>query len=190
VFADGPLEVGGLFSEPDPLWAVRLVSLSGCETGMPDPADLADEYISVAAGFMFLGASTVLSTLWVADVLASAILIRDWYAAVRTGARPSDALAGAQRRLRGMRTREVIRILKATLHDAKRTRDAKMADDVQQLIRDHETKGGAFGRRRPFAHPVFWAGFTLNGIDLTPQLGPMKRKPRPQSRSSPTQSNR
>jgi CHAT domain-containing protein len=46
-----------------------------------------------------------------------------------------------------------------------------MRDEVERLIRDLKTKGGAFGRRRPFAHPVFWAGFTLNGIDTAPRLG-------------------
>jgi CHAT domain-containing protein len=171
VLADGHLEVGDLFSKPVPLWAVRLISLSGCETGMPDPADLADEYISVAAGFMFLGAATVLSTLWVAEVLASAILFRDWYGALRTGARPSDALAGAQRRLRDMRAREVIGILKTTLREAERARDERMLDEVRKRISGLEANGGAFGHRRPFAHPVFWAGYTLNGIDSAPQLG-------------------
>jgi hypothetical protein len=76
IFArDEQLELGTLFDEALSLSQTSLVVLSACETNITDPDDLADEYLSLASGFLFAGAPAILSTLWVVNDLASALLL-------------------------------------------------------------------------------------------------------------------
>jgi CHAT domain-containing protein len=79
-----------------------LVYLSGCETALGREADNAfassSDENSLAESFLIAGARTVVATLWQVDDAGAASVAEDFYAQLRSGASPDDALARAQRR--------------------------------------------------------------------------------------------
>ena len=87
---------------------------------MTDPRDLADEYLGLASGFLFAGASSVLSTLWAVQEAPAMLLSARYYSERQRGARPSAALRAAQRWLRGAGPADVRRTL-------------NRADDLERL---------------------------------------------------------
>ncbi|MEA3340519.1 MAG: CHAT domain-containing tetratricopeptide repeat protein, partial [Chloroflexota bacterium] len=100
----------------------RLAFLSACETGLVG-ADLPDEVVGLASGFLQAGAAGIVSTLWAVNDRSTALLAERFYAHWKgDGMEPADALAAAQRWLRD------------------------------------EAEGGRY------AHPYYWAGFTLTGV--------------------------
>ncbi|MEA5498447.1 CHAT domain-containing protein [Limnoraphis robusta Tam1] len=57
----------------------RLVTLSACETGIPDFNNISDEYISLPYGFLLAGSTNVVSSLWEVDATATALLMIKFY---------------------------------------------------------------------------------------------------------------
>ena len=95
---DGLLEVHEILSLST---TSPLVYLSGCETALSPTTDntfapSSDEN-SLAESFLIAGARTVVATLWRVDDAAAADIAEDFYARLRAGASPDDALAHAQR---------------------------------------------------------------------------------------------
>jgi CHAT domain-containing protein len=79
-----------------------LVTLSACETGVSAVAP-GDELIGLVRGFFYAGAPSLLLSLWTVDDEATAELMTDFYATLRQGSRPAEALRAAQ--LRQLRER-------------------------------------------------------------------------------------
>jgi CHAT domain-containing protein len=153
---DGTLTLGEMFDDEMPLRPAAEISLLGCETSMTDPRDLADEYLGLASGFLFAGASSVLSTLWAVQEAPAMLLSARYYSERQRGARPSAALRAAQQWLR-------------TAGPADIRRTANHADDLERLgllndaIRDALPRIRQPARpwgRRPFAHPIVWGAYT------------------------------
>jgi CHAT domain-containing protein len=153
---DGALTLGEMFDEEMALRPAAEISLLGCETSMTDPRDLADEYLGLASGFLFAGASSVLSTLWAVQEAPAMLLSARYYSERQRGASPSAALRAAQRWLRG-----------AGLSDVRRT--LNRADDLERLGLLNDALRDALPRirqparpweRRPFAHPIVWGAYT------------------------------
>jgi CHAT domain-containing protein len=57
----------------------RLVTLSACETGLIDFQNTSDEYIGLPGGFLYVGASNVISSLWTVNDLSTAFLMIKFY---------------------------------------------------------------------------------------------------------------
>jgi len=80
-----------------------LVFLSGCETGMGNSwatlFDRTEDYATLAQGFLYGGAGSVVATLWRVDDEASAAVAEAFYGAWKDHADPVAALAEAQRSL-------------------------------------------------------------------------------------------
>jgi CHAT domain-containing protein/tetratricopeptide (TPR) repeat protein len=136
-----------------------LTVVNGCESGMVRP-DRVDEYVGLASGFLYAGATCVLSTLWAVYDLSSALLSlrfhREWLA----GRAPGAALAAAQRWLRdipsGVALRdEVLPGLLALLET-----DEQRAACAEAAGRYAASCPG----RPPFASPAHWAPYTANGL--------------------------
>lgn len=89
---DGPLTLDELRALQLP---VRLVALSACETGLSRLAP-GDEVLGLVRAFTLAGADAVLATLWPVDDAACAGLVACFYAALRAGAGPAQALQRAQ----------------------------------------------------------------------------------------------
>ncbi|AFY38473.1 TPR repeat-containing protein [[Leptolyngbya] sp. PCC 7376] len=62
-----------------------LVSLSACETGITDLNSLGDEYVGLPSGFIYAGASAVISSLWPVSDLATSILMIQTYHYLKNG---------------------------------------------------------------------------------------------------------
>ncbi|WP_249070612.1 CHAT domain-containing protein [Argonema antarcticum] len=57
----------------------RLVTLSACETGLIDFQNTSDEYIGLPSGFLYAGASNVVSSLWTVNDISTAFLMIKFY---------------------------------------------------------------------------------------------------------------
>ena len=76
-----------------------LVVLSGCETGRSAVAG-GDEILGLVRAFLGAGAATLVVSLWLVQDETTASLMADFYAEIRAGATPAQALRHAQQRLR------------------------------------------------------------------------------------------
>ncbi|MEZ5045345.1 MAG: CHAT domain-containing protein [Saprospiraceae bacterium] len=153
--SDDKLELGCLFDEALLAKQLHMAVLSACETGITDPASLSDEYLGLGSGFLFAGASTILSTLWPVSDQATALLMRQFYYSFKfLGYSPPEALQRAQQWLKGSTIKEQ----DALLHNLD-YRSSKNENDYQRGIGNR-----AFGESLNPSHPYFWAGFKILGI--------------------------
>jgi CHAT domain-containing protein len=155
------LSLDELFADGLPLAHAPQVVLSACESGVVSAEDLADEVLGIASGFLFAGASKVVSTLWPVNDLASLLLMERFYDyEVRANLDAAAALRKAQLWLRDAATAgrlcEFFR-REGRRHGGKQT----LADGVAQRLRRHFFFMPPDAR--PFAHPYDWAAFALNG---------------------------
>jgi CHAT domain-containing protein len=137
-----------------------LTVISGCESGMLRP-DRVDEVVGLPSGFLYAGATCVLSTLWAVYDLSSALLMDRFHAEWLGGKSVAAALREAQRWLRddivsGPYLRDhVLPPFLARLDD----------DDLRRLCtRRAAAYAEGFPDRPPFASPVHWAPFIATGV--------------------------
>jgi CHAT domain-containing protein len=86
----------------------RLVTLSGCETGLTDLTSLSDEYIGLTSGFLIAGSPSVVSSLWRVNDLSTALLMIKFYQNLKSGSTVAIALNKAQTWLRDATTAELL----------------------------------------------------------------------------------
>lgn len=89
---DGRLTVGELY---DLNLNADLVTLSACETALGKIAG-GDDVVGFTRGFLYAGASSIVSTLWKVDDEATARLMQAFYKSLRAGADKRQALRSAQ----------------------------------------------------------------------------------------------
>jgi CHAT domain-containing protein/tetratricopeptide (TPR) repeat protein len=147
----------------------RLVVMSACETGLVDPGDLADEYLTLPAGFLLAGAPGVVSTLWTVDDLSTALLMQRFYlyhlkgdpnSQQRRPLCPAQALRRAQQWLRDKVTAKMAAKFYRQRVDALRAQEDKAFMSAQEAFFYYDQQPPD---SRPFAHPVYWAPFTMSG---------------------------
>jgi CHAT domain-containing protein len=136
-----------------------LTVISGCESGMVKP-DRVDEYVGLPSGFLFAGATCVLSTLWAIHDLSSALLMQRFHQHWLAGQGIAAALRQAQRWLRdipsGVHVRDHLLpdLLQGVTDEDIRARCRRWAD---WLAASHPD-------RPPFGSPVHWAPFVATGL--------------------------
>ena len=157
----GALTLGALFDDAVELPHVHAVTLSGCETTMT-ALDPADEWLGLAAGFMFAGAPAVLSTHWAVHELAASMLVERYYRALRAGRRPSAALAIAQRWLRKDVTHRTCRAFARRVSERMSEAERELVDHLLDELPE-TGRSRRFGH--PFAAPVYWGAHTVAGLD-------------------------
>jgi CHAT domain-containing protein/tetratricopeptide (TPR) repeat protein len=146
----------------------RLTILSGCETGLQNP-DVMDEAVHFPLGFLYAGASCVISTLWEVDDLSAALLLDRFHAECSVGLAPATALKKAQLWLRdeitsGEELREaVIPLLVERISDEALRAECRDAADFYATLSPTAP---------PFRSPLHWAPFIATGraypVDVTP----------------------
>ena len=146
------------------LLSSRLVTLSACETGITDVLlGSPDEYVGLPAGFMLSGAPCVVSSLWSVDDASTSMLMERFYSNhIIKGMDIPSALQEAQQWIRGLTYLEVAKYVSECRSPAKtgqRNNDLRSAGqtaDAAPLATDLQNA-------KPFDHPYYWAGFTVNG---------------------------
>ena len=78
----------------------QLVTLSACETGV-NGLTVGDEVVGLTRGILAAGCSTVVASLWTVSDESTAHLMERFYACLRDGAEPAEALRTAMLALRG-----------------------------------------------------------------------------------------
>ena len=130
----------------------RLVSLSACQTGLVTRV-VTDEYIGLASGFLYAGASNVVSSLWsVSDFSTAFLMIRFYENLQNQDLSVCQALQAAQNWLRKITRQDFLIWLK----------------DEVKIEEDRVDEIDIFLRRKlpshPFVDPQYWAAFCAIGM--------------------------
>jgi CHAT domain-containing protein len=133
---------------------LREVILSGCETAMAQVARRPDELLGFPAAFLEHGAATVVATQWPVDDWAAAALMGRFYRE-RPAKTAGQAMRAAQNWLREVMAGELSELLRPLKREPGPVGEA--AAEIRTSL------AGLDPAARPFAHPYFWAGFTVSG---------------------------
>jgi CHAT domain-containing protein len=148
------LTLGELQEQTGELSSIRLLTLTACESGIPETEELPEEYVSLPGGFMQAGVPRVISTLWTVNERASVMLLAFFHEYYHRGSDPAEALRKAQLRLRSITYRELADLPVFSDSDAW---------GVQNLHSGFKKDAQKDPGGRPFERPYYWAAFTING---------------------------
>jgi CHAT domain-containing protein/tetratricopeptide (TPR) repeat protein len=151
----GRLTLGEILRDVS-LSRARLVVLSACETGLTKVEERHEEYLGLPAGFLYAGATTVVSSLWKVDDVATWLLMRAFVRELAAGAATWVALRKAQQELRGLSGEYVLQ----QVESAAEQEDDPVRREAMLCAGRALRQVGPF----PFAGPYWWAGFTVNGL--------------------------
>jgi CHAT domain-containing protein len=156
------LTLAELQTEAVDLSAARLVTLSACETGISDIFQgSAEEYVGLPAGFLLAGVPCVVSSLWEVPDESTALLMERFYQLHRRdGLEVAAALCAAQSWVRQLSIGEVATYAEQVYRKAPRDYEPTLLryrNHYQQIAQYNPSL-------RPFAHPYYWAAFTVNGV--------------------------
>jgi CHAT domain-containing protein/tetratricopeptide (TPR) repeat protein len=147
----------------------QLVILTACESALVTLADTTGEQLGLPSALIATGAATVIGSLWLVNDLATALISRHLFRVLFDSSdkmiiSPGRALWHAQRMLRDLSSDDVARILhQIEVNLPSETPGAPTGTGLTrasvQAARASTLARGA----RPFAHPVYWAGFGCYG---------------------------
>nr|WP_254053088.1 CHAT domain-containing tetratricopeptide repeat protein [Microcystis sp. MC19] len=147
----------------------RLVTFSACESGIIESkADsISDEYVGLPSGFLFAGSSSVVSTLWTVDPLATTLFMAKFYhdlkrISIQDQGSIAIVLNNTQTWLRTLNSKKLARIkdsqkfqqLLDRVFESKRDR-RKFQDLLEAAVKREPY---------PFANPYYWTAFIATGI--------------------------
>ncbi|MFM6053884.1 MAG: CHAT domain-containing protein, partial [Sphaerospermopsis kisseleviana] len=140
----------------DKLPHCSLMTLSACESGLTDIADITDAFVGLPGGLLIAGAKAVVSSLWLVKDLATALLMIKFYEyLINSKSSPqsvSIALNQAQQWLR-----------KATTADLIKWSGALPLEPELKLELRGKLRGCYHLNDIPFANPYYWAAFCAIG---------------------------
>ncbi|MDY7050366.1 MAG: CHAT domain-containing protein, partial [Microcystis panniformis WG22] len=147
----------------------RLVTLCFGESGIIESkADsISDEYVGLPSGFLFAGSSSVVSTLWTVDPLATTLFMTKFYhdlkrISIRDEGSIAIVLNHTQTWLRTLNSKKLARIkdsqkfqqLLDRVFESKRDR-RKFQDLLEAAVKREPY---------PFANPYYWTAFIATGV--------------------------
>ncbi|MEG4171714.1 MULTISPECIES: CHAT domain-containing tetratricopeptide repeat protein [unclassified Microcoleus] len=138
-----------------PLSKCSLVTLSACETGLTDIQNTTDEYIGLPSGFLYAGATSIISTLWTVNDVSTAILMIKFYELLLSETRPPVAIAlrDSQMWLRDATVQDLV-----DWAERSKLLDSESKNRIQKNYkRDYDDDD------RPCQSPVYWAAFCAVG---------------------------
>jgi CHAT domain-containing protein len=162
--ADGMLTLGDLQRGVVDLSAARLVTLSACESGISDIIQGSpDEYVGLPAGFLLEGVPNVVSSLWSVPDISTALLMQRFYDNhINKQLGLAAALREAQLWLQQLSIGELLQRLREWKQQADEyTQEALYDREFYYQVQADQDKD-----LQPFAHPYFWAAFTVHGLGI------------------------
>jgi CHAT domain-containing protein len=147
----------------------RLVTFSACESGIIESkADsISDEYVGLPSGFLFAGSSSVVSTLWTVDPLATTLFMAKFYhdlkrISIRDEGSIAIVLNHTQTWLRTLNSQKLAQTknsqkfqqLLDRVFESKRDR-RKFQDLLEAAVKREPY---------PFANPYYWTAFIATGV--------------------------
>ena len=143
------------------LEGAQLVTLSAVQPPRIDADQFPEANERLPAAFLVAGAADVVSNLWLINDLSTALLMKQFYTYyLQGGLPPAAALRRAQRWLR----EEVTAGLAADVcHERVDSLYAHGSPALAQAIDDWMYYARLPPDSHPFAHPVYWAAFTIYG---------------------------
>ena len=132
-----------------------LVTLSACETGLTDIKDNTDEYIGLPSGFLYGGATSIISTLWAVNDVSTAILMIRFYEIFLSETRPPVAIAlrESQLWLRSL----TVKALREWVEES------KLLSSKHKEVIKKQYKRGYKQDYQPYEKPLYWAAFCATG---------------------------
>ncbi|MCZ8118740.1 MAG: CHAT domain-containing protein [Microcystis sp. LE18-22.4A] len=147
----------------------RLVTFSACESGIIESkADsISDEYVGLPSGFLFAGSSSVVSTLWTVDPLATTLFMAKFYhdlkrISIRDEGSIAIVLNHTQTWLRTLNSKKLARIKNSQKFQ-------QLLDQVFESKRDRRKfqdllEAAVKREPYPFANPYYWTAFIATGV--------------------------
>ncbi|MGB3403338.1 MAG: CHAT domain-containing tetratricopeptide repeat protein [Microcoleaceae cyanobacterium] len=154
LLADDDLTVADIIADFH-LENCRLVTLSACETGIPDFNNISDEYISLPYGFLLAGSTNVVSSLWKVEATTTALLMIKFYQELQQQDNITLALQTAQFWLRNT----TIVGFQTWLSQLKLLREGKVR--LEEYFNNLKQEMDATAK--PFNSPYYWAAFCTIG---------------------------
>jgi len=132
-----------------------LVTLSACETGLTDIRDSTDEYIGLPSGFLYGGATSIISTLWAVKDVSTAMLMIRFYEIFLSETRPPVviALRESQLWLRSL----TVKALREWVEGS------KLLSSEHKGVIKKKYKRGYKQDYQPYEKPFYWAAFCATG---------------------------
>jgi CHAT domain-containing protein/predicted LPLAT superfamily acyltransferase len=147
----------------------RLVTFSACESGIIESKtdDISDEYVGLPSGFLFAGSSSVVSTLWTVDPLATTLFMTKFYhdlkrISIQDQGSIAIVLNNTQTWLRKLNSKKLARIKNSQKFQQlldqvfENKRDRKKFQDLLEAAVKREPY--------PFANPYYWTAFIATGV--------------------------
>ncbi len=187
--ADGKLTLDRLMISRYP--HLQEIFLAACETHLGN-GNITDDILTIATGFMCAGASTVISTLWAVDDIATALFSIFYYQNCQDSQSPAKAIKNAQKQLRQLSGTTLkksyqpnieqhfmnyIEAIEQERTSLKKQREngsitADEFDTVWKKLRDRYNQGCESSeilaefckQEKPFADGSYWAAFVCQGL--------------------------
>ena len=151
------LTLRGLLDGNLELSSQRLAVLSACQTGLTEFERVPDEVIGLPAGFLQAGIPGAVSTLWPVNDQSTAVLVAEFYRLLLAEQEnPATALHRARGHLRDATARDLAEWFEQCYQDSGGT-DQAAYEAATELRFRHGLMD------RPYAEPVYWAGFVYTG---------------------------
>ncbi len=136
----------------------QLVTLSACETAITGNQSITTEYVGLVSGFLSMGVSHVVSTLWTVESAASALVMIEFYRRWQAGTSKAKALAEVTCWLRNLTVGQLQQWYKALLSQL------SPEDELRSFTKSELRKLGKMEKdRKLYEHPYYWAAFIITG---------------------------
>ncbi len=143
------------------LSSYELIFLAACETALTGNDGIKTEYVGLASAFLKAGATNVLSTLWPVNEVPSCWFAIYFYQQLLQHQPPAIALYKTQQWLKTVTVAHLIQWIEelSQLPNLGYHWEKELKHEIQNL----NGEKGKLDTDQPYAHPFYWAAFTLTG---------------------------